>query len=367
MKKLRVGVVGCGKISGIYFKNIPHFDALELSACADLNRERADAAAKEYKIPRVLDTEALLSDKDIDVVLNLTVPQAHVSVNLKAIENGKHVFVEKPFALSLAEGQKVLDLAKQKGVLVGCAPDTVLGGGYQTVRRELDAGAIGRPTSAMAFMLCHGHESWHPDPEFYYLKGGGPMLDMGPYYITALVTSLGPVRRVSAETGLALAERTITSQPKSGKKIPVEVPTHQTGTLLFDGGIIATVVMSFDIWAHHLPRIEIHGTTGSLSCPDPNTFGGKVEVYSGEKNASWREMTNLRRFNENSRGLGLADLAQAVQEGRAPRASGELALHVLEVMLAFDKSSKEGKHVNIGTRIERPAPRTDAAIASTLP
>jgi predicted dehydrogenase len=366
MKKLRVGVVGCGKISGIYFKNIPQFDALELSACADLNCERAQAAAREYKIPRVLDTDALLADKDIDIVLNLTVPQGHVPVNLKAIENGKHVFVEKPFALSVGDGNNVLDLARKKGVLVGCAPDTVLGAGYQTVRREIDAGTIGRPTSAMAFMLCHGHEAWHPDPEFYYLKGGGPMLDMGPYYLTALITCLGPVRRVSAETGMAFAERTITSQPKAGRKMPVEVPTHQSGTLLFDGGIIATVVMSFDIWANNLPRIEIHGTKGSLSCPDPNTFGGRVALNTGDKQG-WQDISNLRRFGENSRGLGLADLAQAVQEGRTPRASGALALHVLEVMLAFDKSAKEGRHVTIQSKIDRPTPRTDDAIASTLP
>ncbi|MBN8219043.1 MAG: Gfo/Idh/MocA family oxidoreductase [Spirochaetes bacterium] len=366
MKKLRVGVVGCGKISGIYFKNIPQFAALELAACADLNKERAEAAAKEHKIPRVLSPEALVADPGIDVVLNLTVPQGHAPVNTQAIENGKHVFVEKPFALNVAEGQKVLDLAKQKGVLVGCAPDTVLGAGYQTVRREIEAGSIGRPVSGTAFMTCHGHESWHPDPEFYYLKGGGPMLDMGPYYLTALVMNLGPVRRVSAETSLAFGERTITSQPKAGKKMPVEVSTHLTGTLLFDSGAVVTVITSFDVWAAHLPRIELHGTLGSLSCPDPNSFGGKIELHGPNKDG-WKEVASQKRFGENSRGIGLADLAQAVQEGRAPRASGELALHVLEVMLAFDKSTREGKHIPIGSRVEKPAPRGDDAIESTLP
>lgn len=366
MKKLRVGVVGCGKISSIYFKNIPQFGALELAACADLNKERAEAAAKEYKIPRVLDVDGLLADPNIDLVLNLTIPQAHAGVNSKAIENGKHVFVEKPFALSVAEGQKVLELAAQKGVLVGCAPDTVLGAGYQTVRREIDSGTIGRPMAATAFMACRGHESWHPDPEFYYLRGGGPMLDMGPYYLTALVMNLGPVRRVSAETTMGFSERTITSEPKKGKVMPVEVTTHLSGQLLFDGGAVATVIMSFDTTAHHLPRIEIHGTKGSLSCPDPNTFGGVVEVHRGQKDKGWEAVAPVARFGENSRGLGLADLAQAVLEGRAPRASGQLALHVLEVMLAFDKSAREGKHVNIATRTDRPSPR-GGDIESTLP
>jgi predicted dehydrogenase len=345
---LGVGILGCGNISDIYFKNLTtRFPWLEVRACCDLDPERSGAKEATYGVKAEPDAETLLAREDISMVLNLSTPPAHAPLNQMILEAGKHAYVEKPFALTVEDAKQTLGLAKQKGLLVGCAPDTFLGAGIQTARRVIDEGRIGKVVSCNAYMMCPGHESWHPDPEFYYAVGGGPMLDMGPYYITALVTCVGPVNSVSGMTGAAFEERTITSEKKHGQKIPVETPTHLAGTMLFENGAIGTIVTSFDVFKTTHPRIEIHGTEGSLIVPDPNTFTGEVLLSVGRK-SDWESIEiQPETYAPNSRGIGLADLALAIRDGRVPRASGELAAHVLDVMLAFERSSSNKAHIEI--------------------
>jgi predicted dehydrogenase len=353
MTTIRVGVVGCGKISGAYFNGAKPFGVLDIVACADLNADVAAACAQQHHI-RALSVADLIADPGIDLVLNLTIPKAHAEINLAALHAGKHAYTEKPFAVTPTESKPVLDLAAKKKLRVGSAPDTFLGGGIQTCRKLIDEGAIGTPVAATAFLLCHGHESWHPSPEFYYEKGGGPMLDMGPYYLTALVNLLGPIHRVTGSTRTTFAERTITSQPKAGKKVTVEVPTHYAGVVDFASGAIGTLIMSFDVWGHSLPRIEIYGTEGSLSVPDPNTFKGPVRLRKpGEKD--WTEVP-LTHSDQVGRGIGIADLASAILKQRPHRANGDLAYHVLEVMTAFEEASRQGRHLTIHSTCARPAP-----------
>ena len=274
MEPVRVGLVGCGNISAIYFRNGALFNSIDIVACADLAPERAVASAEQYSIPKACPVEALLADPGIELVLNLTIPKAHAPVGIAALEAGKSVYTEKPLAVTRDEGKRMVALAREKGVLLGAAPDTFLGAGLQTCRKLIDDGWIGEPVSATAFMQCHGHEHWHPDPDFYYQPGGGPMFDMGPYYLTALVSLMGPVTRVAGLTRATFPERLITSEARFGEIIEVNTATHIAGILEFSGGAIATMVMSFDVWGHTMPCIEIHGTEGSLSVPDPNGFGG---------------------------------------------------------------------------------------------
>jgi predicted dehydrogenase len=354
--KTRVGVVGCGAISGIYMKNCHQFFRnLEVVACADLVRGKAEACAKEYGVAQVLAVEDLLASPDVDIVLNLTVPKAHAAISLGALQAGKHVHSEKPLATCLEDGRRVVREAKKRKLRIGYAPDTFLGAGIQTCRKLIDDGWIGRPVAATAFMQCHGHESWHPSPEFYYEVGGGPMLDMGPYYLTALVNLVGPVRRVTGSTRATFPTRTITSQPKYGKVVKVETPTHIAGVVDFANGAVGTIVTSFDIWGHHLPCIEIHGTEGSMQVPDPNCFGGEILVRrQGAK--EWQAVPHSHIYAENSRGIGVADMANAIAAKRPHRASGDLAFHVLDVMLAFQDASESGRHVEIESTCTRPAP-----------
>jgi predicted dehydrogenase len=353
-EKVRVGIVGCGVISGIYLKNLPTFEMVEVVACADLLVERAQKRAEEFGVKKAYTPGELFADGDVDLVVNLTIPKAHADVALAAVKAGKSVYNEKPLCVTREQGRELLRLAEQKGVRVGGAPDTFLGGGQQTCRKAIDDGLIGEPVAATAFMLGHGHESWHPDPAFYYHVGGGPMFDMGPYYLTALVNLVGPVRRISGSTRISIPQRTITSKPRYGETISVEVPTHVAGTVDFANGAIGTVITSFDVWAHSLPRIEIYGSEGTLSVPDPNTFGGSVRVKVGREQ-EWRELEHSHGWTENSRGLGVADLAHALRRGRKARASGELAYHVLDAMHAFHDASDQGRAVELESRCERPA------------
>jgi len=352
---LRVGLIGCGAISNAYFKGLAPFSRFaQIIACADLDAERAREKAAEHGVDKVYPVQELLGDPEVDAVLNLTVPKAHAEVNLAAVRAAKHVYCEKPFALTYREGLEVLKEAEERKLRVGCAPDTVLGGGIQTCRRLIDEGRIGRPVAATANMLCPGHESWHPNPGFYYQAGGGPMFDMGPYYLTSLVTLLGPVQSVSALAATTFQERLITSEPLRGKRIKVEIPTHLSGGLEFGQGVIGTVTMSFDVWAHHLPMLEIYGTEGSLQCPDPNMFGGEVRVWTTTKR-EW-ENVGLTHGDRIGRGVGLADMADALQTGRPHRASGELGLHVLEAMEAFHVSARTGRKIAMLSQCRRPEP-----------
>lgn len=349
----KVGVIGCGNISGIYFKSKQVFPILDIVACADLIVERAQAAAKEHGLA-AMTVEELLADPAIDIVINLTIPRVHAEVSQSVLASGKSVYSEKPLALNTGDGRAILDLAKAKSVRVGCAPDTFLGAGAQTCRKLIDDGWIGEPIAATAFMTNHGHESWHPDPEFYYQAGGGPMFDMGPYYLTALVSMLGPVSRVTGSARVTFAERTITSQKKYGKKIQVEVPTHVVGVLDFASGLIGNIITTFDVWAADLPRIEIYGTEGSLGVPDPNTFGGPVKIRRAGA-SEWQDIPLAYHYAANSRGLGVADMAHGIRSGRAHRASGDMAFHVLEIMEAIHVASAENRHIKLTSTCERPA------------
>jgi predicted dehydrogenase len=351
----RVGVIGCGAISNAYFKHLAPFSAYaKITACADIDLERARKKAAEHGVVKAYSVQELLADPEIDAVLNLTIPGAHASVNLQALKAGKHAYCEKPFSLTYKEGLKVLAEAKKRKLRVGCAPDTVLGGGIQTCRKLIDDGVIGKPVGATANMLCHGHESWHPSPEFYYHAGGGPLFDMGPYYLTSLVTLLGPVKSVSALAKTTFKERLITSQPLHGKIIKVQTPTHLCGGLEFGQGVVATVTMSFDVWAHRQPMLEIYGTEGSLQCPDPNCFGGEVQVWT-TKTKTW-EKVPLTHSDQLGRGVGIADMAYAVQQRRPHRMSGELALHIVEVMESFLVAAKAGRKIAMKSRCRQPEP-----------
>ena len=349
---VRIGLIGCGTISPAYLRAAATFDVLKFVGCADLDPEAAKKTQAEFDVP-ASSVDALLARDDVEVILNLTIPAAHGEVNLAAIQAGKHAYCEKPFGLDVAEGRRVLAAADAAGLRVGCAPDTFLGGGHQTVRQLLDSGAIGKPVAATAFMLSAGPESWHPNPAFYYHRGGGPLFDMGPYYVTALVNALGPVERVCALTTRARDERTIGSKPFAGETIHVEVDTHTAGTLEFASGAVATVAMSFDVRLSRHRFIEIHGIDASLSAPDPNGFGGKVAV---SKAREWVEQPLSHGYTTNMRSIGLADMCLGIRSDRPHRCDGRLAQHVLEVMAAFGQSSSEGRHVVLESKPDRPAP-----------
>ena len=342
---VKVGIVGIGQISRQYLKTLPRLANLELTAVADLDPSRTVPGVRS-----LTPTELYAAD-DVDIVLNLTIPAAHQDVALAAIAAGKSVYGEKPLAPTTKQAREILDAAAQAGVAVGCAPDTVLGTGVQTARAVLDNGEIGRPIAATAFMTTPGHERWHPAPEFYYQPGGGPLLDMGPYYLTALVTLLGPVCRVVGMSATPQATRTTVA----GKTFPVDVATHVTGVLEHANGALSTLLMSFDVWAADLPRIEIYGTGGSLSVPDPNGFHGQVRIFRAGSE-SWADQPESGGYPNAARGYGLSDLARAIRTGGSARASGELAFHVLDVMESLLVAAETGTSIAITSDVARPAP-----------
>jgi len=352
---LRVGLVGAGHISGAYLDTLPRLPGLVLTKVADIDPERARAAAAQAPGAAAVTPDDLFGSDDVDLVLNLTIPLAHAEIALAAIAAGKHVYGEKPLAAETGQAKGLLAAADRAGVRIGCAPDTVLGTGIQTARAALDAGDIGRPVAATAFMTTPGHERWHPAPEFYYLPGGGPLLDMGPYYLTALVTLLGPVRRVAGMSAAPRESRVVGSGPRAGARFPVEVETHVTGVLEHAGGALSTLMMSFDIWAARLPHIEVYGTEGSLSVPDPNSFNGTVAV-SREQEQGWTDLPERGGYRGASRGFGVADMARAIANGTDHRASGELAYHVLDVMESLLAAARDGRSVDVASTCARPAP-----------
>lgn len=355
MNPVKVGIIGCGKICDIYFKNMRDmFKILEVKACADIDMSRAKEKAAMYPGVQAMSVKKLLADPEIEIVVNLTIPKAHFKIAMQAVKAGKSVHNEKPITLLRREAVKLLDAAEKQGVLVGNAPDTFMGAGIQTCRKLIDDGAIGEPVAATAFMTSRGHECWHPDPEFYYEAGGGPMFDMGPYYLTALINLIGPVKSVSGRTRKTFPTRTITSEKKKGKIIPVEVPTHIAGIMDFENGAVGTIIMSFDVWRANLPRIEIYGSEGSLQVPDPNGFGGPVKLFKpGDED--WKEIPLTHRHDGNARGIGPADMAYALRTGSPLRANGKLAFHVLDIMHAFHDASDKNKCVKISSVCEKPA------------
>ena len=374
MSKLGIGVIGCGNISITYIRTAALFGGVELRACADLAPELAAARAAEYGL-RALSVEALLGADDVDIVLNLTVPNAHFDVSMAALTAGKHVFTEKPLATTAERGRVLVAEAERRHLALGSAPDTFLGAAGRLARRLLDEGAIGDVVTGTAFMMGRGMEHWHPNPAFYYQPGGGPVLDMGPYYLTMLVNLLGSVARVSAMGRTGSAERLMTAEgPLKGTRFAVGTPTSVMALLAFEAGPMVTLGMSWDVFRHSIPPLELHGTAGSLRLPDPDTFGGTLAISRG--GAAWEDVPthdtvhgqNNWPFTEpdraNYRMLGVAELVRALAEGRGPRASGALALHVLDIMEAVLESAASGEARTIAGRVKQPEPFSEAEASS---
>ncbi|MBR7092249.1 MAG: Gfo/Idh/MocA family oxidoreductase [Clostridia bacterium] len=338
---MKIGLVGCGAISGIYLQKLTGtFTNVTITAVADLNESRAREKAEQFGIPRIMTLDQMLADDGIDLILNLTTPRSHYSINKKALLAGKHVYVEKPLALTYAEGKELIEIAQSKGLYVGCAPDTFLGAGIQTCIDLIQKGAIGKPVGGATFMLCHGHELWHPDPAFYYDFGGGPLFDMGPYYVTALVRMLGRAESVVSYCGRTYETRT----SGKGESIPVKVDTHDVGLIRFACGAIVSVTTSFDVWHQSMPKFHLFGTEGTLKVPDPNSFGGPVELAARDQ-ADFHTVDLITPYAENSRGIGVSELALACEEKRVNNASGYLALHVLEIMESIIRSNAEHREI----------------------
>ncbi|MEU8729345.1 Gfo/Idh/MocA family oxidoreductase [Streptomyces tendae] len=354
-KQLRVGVVGAGNISREYLETLTRLPGVRPTLIASRDFTHSQAAVARFPDIRAVPLSELYASDQVDLVLDLTTPAAHAEVSQAALAAGKHLYGEKPLATTTAEARSLLATAAKTGLRVGCAPDTVLGTGIQTARACLDTGGIGTPVAASAFMAIPGHEQWHPNPEFYYRAGGGPLLDMGPYYLTALVTLLGPVQRVVGMTGTSSGTRFIGSGPRLGTAFAVEVATHVTGVLHHEGGALSTLIMSFDVWKNSLPKIEVYGTAGSLSVPDPSSFTGNVLICCSGASV-WSTVPVSGGYSEASRGFGVADMARAISTGAAHRASAELAYHVLDIMEGLHASAKSGDTRQIESRCERPAP-----------
>ena len=366
MRSMKAGLIGCGNISETYLQMAPRFQALDIVACTDIMADAAAARAAEYGIA-ACSIDELFADDDIELVINLTVPNAHAEVTQRALTAGKHVYSEKPLAATLADARKIAATAAQTGRRVGCAPDTFLGGGHQRARCLVDEGVIGRPVGATALFLSPGMESWHPNPEFFFKPGGGPVLDVGPYYIAALTNLIGPVRRVTSSATVTRPERTITSEPLRGSKIQVEVPTHVAGSLEFHSGAIASFMASWDVQRHQHNPIEIYGTEGSMVVPDPNFFGGDCRI--GRRGSDWETVgpgdlpyaepnwsTQRETKVANHRIIGAIDMAYAIRNDRPHRASLEFALHTLEIIEALATSAARSVHVDIESTCSRPAP-----------
>ncbi len=362
-RTLGIGIIGAGNISSTYLKLAPLFKGIKIRAIADINSSAASARASEYGIEaRTID--ALLASDDIDLIVNLTVPDAHFDVSKRILGAGKHLYSEKPLTLSLKDGLELQKLAERKGLKAGCAPDTYLGGAHQLARKLVDEGEVGTITSGTAHVMSHGMEHWHPNPDFFFRPGGGPILDLGPYYIANLVNLIGPVRRVAALTSMATPTRTISSLPRKGETIAVTTPTTIQALLEFESGASITLSASWDVWAHHHPNMELYGTDGSLFLPDPNFFGGEVKLAKAGKKVkpvkAWAHPFGIPNQKHatgmmaNYRTAGLADMAAAILEGRDIRCSLERALHGVDVMVSILRSGEERKFIDIKTRCSRP-------------
>lgn len=353
-KATRIGIIGCGSISQAYFNGCGLFEDLEMAGCSDLNMETARSKAEENGTC-AMPVDELLADPEIDMIVNLTVPKAHEEVCIKVLEAGKHVHTEKPLSIDTASGARILAKGRETGLRVGAAPDTFLGAGFQTCRMLLEKGFIGRPLAGTVMFLGGGPEKWHPNPWFFYQQGGGPMLDLGVYYITALIHLLGPVVSVSAVTSKGWEVRKAGAKDHLGKDIPVEIPTHYSGSLVFANGTIITCCVSFDVKKHCHRPIELYGTEGSMICPDPNTFGGPVELFRPE-DGEYKSVPLTFNYKENSRGIGAADMAHAIRSGRPHRCSMEIAYHALDVMKAFERSWEERCVIDLGSTCDQPEP-----------
>ena len=363
-RKLGVGVIGCGNISAAYLGLAPLFKGIEMRACADIDTKAAKARAKEFSL-RAESIDGLLQAKDIDIVVNLTIPAVHYDVSRQVLDAGKHVYSEKPFVLSLKDGLDLKKRAEKKGLRIGSAPDTFLGGAHQLARHLIDSGKLGKITSGTCHVMSHGMEHWHPNPDFFFQPGAGPVLDIGPYYVSDLIQLIGPVKRVGALSGTPAKERTITSKPRFGEKVVVNTPTTIHALLEFENGAVVTLNASWDVWKHGHAPIELYGEEGTLFVPDPNFFGGTV-AYTKQGDAvkklpKWDHplavpnQQHAQGMLANYRTAGLADMAIAIAEGRPHRCSMEAALHAIDVMTGILKSGETGKFVAMQTTCERPA------------
>lgn len=364
MANLGIGIIGCGNISAAYLRLAPAFKGLEVRAVADMNMAAAEARAAEFGV-KAQSVDDLLANKDVDVVINLTIPDAHFAVTRRILQAGKHAYSEKPLVLTLEEGEELRALASGRGLAVGCAPDTFLGGAHQQARALIDEGKVGTITAGCAAVLNHGMEHWHPSPDFFFLPGAGPMLDLGPYYVANLINFLGPVRRVGALTSSATAERTIANGPRNGEKVPVKTPTNIHALLEFHSGATINLSTSWDVWHHKRNHFELYGTEGTLYVPDPNFFGGTVEIGGRDGSlttvAPWDHPFGKVNQHHNGRDLanyrtaGLADMVAALVAGRDARCSLDRALHGVDVMAACLKSGETGQFVTLTTTCTRPA------------
>jgi predicted dehydrogenase len=361
MEKVKAAIIGAGNISGIYSNNLLNLfsDAIELCAIADGIPEKAKVAAEHYGLDFAENIDALLKRDDISIIVNLTTPAAHFAVARAALEAGKHVYNEKPLCADLADTETLLELAQKNNLHVACSPDTFLGSGLQTACKLTADGWIGRPVAGTAFLMNHGPEQWHPAPEFFYAKGDGPRFDMGPYYITALVSLLGPISAVTGSTAISFENPLIASEPKRGKIINVETPTHVSALLDFKSGARVSMIMSFDVWSHSMPHIELYGSERTMQIGDPNFFISPVCIKR-RRAEEWRPMPLFDSPNEpyiawmsndKWRGIGVADMAAAIGEKRPHRASGDLAIHVLEVMTRILESGEMGVRLDITHQI----------------
>ncbi|MBQ6645897.1 MAG: Gfo/Idh/MocA family oxidoreductase [Clostridia bacterium] len=367
MKQANVAMIGVGCISGIYLENITKtFKDIKLLGVCDLVRERAENAQKKYNVPKLYETMYdAFNDPEVDIVLNLTRPYEHFEVSKAALEAGKHVYSEKPLGASLEEGKALVKLAEEKGLMLGGAPDTFMGAGIQTCRRLIDDGFIGDIVGSAAFMICHGHETWHPDPDFYYQYGGGPMFDMGPYYLTALVNLCGGIHSVMSASKKSFEKRLITSQPLAGTPIDVNVNTYIAGTIKYDSGAIGTLFTTFDVYYPYQARFEIYGSRGTLFVPDPNGFGGPVKLFRPE-DGEVREVPLMYDYKENSRALGLDDMAVALRTGREARADYKQTFHVLDAITGFERSAQSGRWVKMSTKYKKHKPMVKAELIGCL-
>ncbi|MCK5812158.1 MAG: Gfo/Idh/MocA family oxidoreductase [Clostridiales bacterium] len=348
MIKKNIGIIGCGSISHIYITNLSSmFENTNVYAICDLDDSKTKDISEKYGIKKIMTFEEMLKDEKIDLILNLTTPDAHYSICKAALLAGKHTYVEKPLSLTYENANELVLIAASKNLLLGSAPDTFLGAGITKCQQIINEGIIGEPIAATAYMMCHGHESWHPSPDFYYQPGGGPMFDMGPYYLTALINLVGPVKKVMGMTKKSFKKRTITSKEKNGEIIDVNVMTHVNGIMSFENGAIGNIIMSFDVWGHHLPRIEIHGTKGSLQVPDPNTFDGEILLKIGQ--GDFEKIDYALPYSENSRGVGISELINCIDKEIIPKCDGNKAAHVVELMEGFHKSAIEQKVITVNS------------------
>jgi len=368
---LGVGIIGCGNISAAYLQLAPMFKGYEIRAVADINMDNANARAAEFGV-RAHSVDDLLAANDIDLVINLTIPAAHLEVSKAVLNAGKHVYSEKPFVLSLSEAQELGDIARKNNLVVGSAPDTFMGASHQLARFLIDDGTIGHVSSGTAIVMSHGMEHWHPNPDFFFLKGGGPILDLGPYYICNLVQMLGPVKTVTSFTGAATDTRMISNGPRTGETVPVQTPTTIHALLQFESGAIITLIASWDVWTNTHPILELYGSEGTMSIPDPNFFGGEVKVTLREdapQTKSWDHPFGIPNFEDvhaNYRGAGLADMALSILAGRTPRCNLDFATHVVEVMTAILEAGETAQVLAMKTTCERPATLDPAQAKSLL-